>query len=444
MEQLLDKRDCITNKICLADIFYKSIKQKSDFKVGVEFEKLGVDKDNFHAIKYFDDRGGVEFLKQFKNLDNYSEITENGYLLGFKGEIGDITIEPGSQIEFSAKPFKRLQDVEYAILDFNKKTSLIGEKLGINWIGAGIQPLSTFENIQIIPKARYDIMKRYLPQKGSKSPVMMLETAGTQTSIDFSSEEDAMRKLRISLGISPIITAMFANSPIRGGKLSGYKSYRALGWLDTDDDRCGLISRDIFEKKFGFTDYVDVLLDVPMFFIQRENRLIDMTGMTFREYLKHGYREFSADMDDWFLHMTTFFPDVRMKNYLEIRNCDCQKTDLAMAFPALVKGLMYNEDALAQVEEIVDSLSWQELNELRCQVPKHGLDLEFKGFRLADIARELISIAEYSLQEENEAIYLEKIKELVMQGKTPADVIIENWNSSWNGDIRKFIEYAKF
>lgn len=442
MQQLLDKRDCITNRICLADFFYKSFKPKSNFKIGIEFEKLGVCADTSHAIKYFDKNGAVEFLKRIKLSDDFRATSENGYILGLKGEKGDVTIEPGSQIEFSTKPFKSLKQAEEAYNEFNQKAGQIGNELGIKWIGLGIQPLSTYENIQMIPKARYDIMRSYLPTKGSKSPVMMLETAGTQTSIDYSSEADAMRKFRLSLGISPIMTAMFANSPIRGGKLTGYKSYRASGWLDTDNDRCGLVSRDIFEGNFGFTDYVDVLLDVPMFFIQRDNRLIDMTGTTFREYLKHGYKEFNANMDDWNLHMTTFFPDVRLKNYVEIRNCDCQKPDMAMAFPALIKGLFYNEESLEQVEKFVDSLSWEEINELRCQVPKHGLDLEFKGYKLADIAREFVSIAEHSLQEE--AIYLEKLKELVSEGKTPADIIIKNWNSSWNGDIKKLIEYSSF
>ena len=184
-----------------------------------------------------------------------------------------------------------------------------------------------------------------------------------------------------------------------------------------------------------------------MFFIKRNNQLIDTTGLTFREYMKNGFMGFKATMDDWLLHMTTFFPDVRLKNFLEIRNCDCQKTDLIMAFSALIKGIMYNEDAMNQAWNLVKNLSWHERNELKNLVPKYGLDTEISGFKVLDAAKELISIAESSLKsgncKDNETIYLEKIKELVSEGKTPADIIIMNWDSVWNRDVARLIEYSR-
>ncbi len=447
MEQILDKSDYITDKSQLVKYFLESFKDRSEFKLGVEFEKLGVNIKNSRSIGYFGETGALEFLKRLKLLDDYNEVKEGQNVLGLTGPKGQVSLEPGSQFEYSTHPLKNLKDIEDAFLRFNTRTGKIAQELGVAWIGSGAHPLSTYDAMELLPKERYNIMWNYLPTKGSCGRVMMKETAGIQTSIDFHSEDDAMRKLRVALGISPVITAMFANSPIRGGKLTGYKSFRAYAWLNTDNDRCGLISKKIIDGNFSFARYVEVLLDVPMLFLQRENQLVNTTGMTFREYLNGSHRSYRATMDDWFLHMTTFFPEIRMKNFLEIRNCDSQRIDLTLAFPAFIKGVMYHEGALEQAEEIIKELSWEELNILRNEVPAKGLDTKFKKYKLAEIAAELISIAEFSLKtqtpEYDETIYLAKIKELVSEGKTPADIVIQNWESGWNRDIRKFIEYSR-
>ncbi|NLF82808.1 MAG: glutamate--cysteine ligase [Candidatus Gastranaerophilales bacterium] len=444
-EQTRIERLYIANKSSLSAYFFDSFKGKSDFKIGVEFEKLGINEKTLKAIGYFERGGTADILCNLINRYDYNDITENSYLLGLIGADGTVTIEPGNQFEFSTTPEKLLKKLEEKFRIFNRQTSLLAEEYGVIWIGAGIQPLSTYQSIEMIPKERYAIMRDYLPQKGAKSPVMMMETASIQTSIDFESEEDAMRKLRLSLLISPFVTAMFANSPIREGKLSGYKSFRALSWLDTDNDRCGLISEKILEKGFGFDDYVDVLLNVPMFFIKRGGKLIHTKGMTFNEFIKKGFNGHKATLDDWYLHMTTFFPDVRLKGCLEIRTCDFQRNSLFMAFPALAKGIMYNNDALLAVEELLNDISWNDLCELRNAVPLNALQAEVNGHKVSDIALELINIAETSLksEEQDESGYLQNIKELVQDDKSPADVVIESWNSSWKGDIRKFIEYSR-
>jgi len=290
-------------------------------------------------------------------------------------------------------------------------------------------------------------MTDYLPTKGDKALVMMRETAGIQTSIDYESEEDAMNKIKVSLAISPIITAMFANSPIRGGKDTGYKSYRASSWLKTDNDRCGLISRKIFEENFSFDDYAEYLLNTPMFFIERNNTLINTTHLTFNEFLNKGFDGFNATLEDWDIHMSTVFPDVRLRNYIEIRNCDSQRSDLILALPALIKGIMYNEDALNQAWDLVKDFNWDELEEMRHSIPKFGLETNVKGIKVSDLAKELINVADFSLfsnpETRNETVYLEKLKELVQQEKTPADIILKNWTSGWNKNIEKLVEYSK-
>lgn len=430
MNQILDKSDYITDKSQLADYFFQSCKKKEDFKVGIEFERIGVDLNNCKAISYSGESGTAEFLNRIKNHGFYDEISENNNVIGLKGHGGDITLEPGCQLEFSTKPFLSLKEHENIITEFRKHARSLAQEMGIAWLGYGLQPLSTYENIEMIPKQRYKIMSEYLPTKGNMALVMMKESAGVQTSIDYGSEEDAMKKLRVALGISPILTAMFSNSPIRAGKDTGYKSYRAAGWLETDNDRCGLISKKIFDEDFGFTDYVDVVLDVPMFFIERDNTLINMTHTTFRQYMNTQ----KATMDDWMLHMSTFFPEVRLKNLLEVRNCDCQRTDLTLAFPALIKGILYNEDALNMAWTLVKDMSWEERNELRNSVPKNGL----RG--VEHIAKELVAIARTALAEE--AIYLEPIEELLSNSQTPADVIIKNWHAGWNKDLKKLIEHT--
>lgn len=420
---MLIKSDYITDKSQLVDYFFQSCKKESDFKIGVEFERLGVDSKTFHAIPYSGERGVHSFLKNLSQQEPYEVIEENGNILGLKGECCDISLEPGAQLECSTMPIAELEVIANKISLSNQKFKELGDEMGIIWIGYGIQPLSVNRDIEMIPKKRYDIMSNYLPNKGSHALVMMKETAGIQASIDYSSEEDAMKKLKVSLAISPYLTAMFANSPIRSGNLTGYKSFRAYGWLHTDNDRCGLISKKIFNDDFGFSDYVEVLLDVPMFFKH--------TGMTFREFIAQG----GATMDDWMLHMTTFFPEVRMKNFLEVRNCDCQKSDMALAFPALIKGILYNPESLGHAWELVKHQSWEQRNYLRHHVPKNGIT------EISDIARELVAIAEISLG--HEAIYLEKLKELLEDNKTPADIIIKNWNTAWNGDVKNLINHCQ-
>lgn len=429
MEQTLYRSDYITDKSELVDYFYKNCKKKTDFKTGIEYEKLGIRPDNYRAVSYSGNNSIAAFLERLRLHDNYQVTRENDNILGLTGEYGNVTLEPGCQFEFSTRPMSKLKDLEVIISDFNEQTRSIADDLGITWIGHGIQPISTFNDMEMIPKERYSIMRSYLPHKGHLSPVMMMETAGIQTTLDFESEEDAMKKLKVALAISPILTAMFANSPIRDGKLTGYKSYRAHAWLNTDNDRCGIINKRIFENDFGFEDYVETLLDVPMFFKK--------TGMTFRNYMKN----YEASMDDWFLHMTTFFPDVRMKNFLEVRNCDCQKEELIMAFPALIKGIMYNDSAIDAAWDLVKHLSWEKRNGLRTLVPKHGLDTRLGNFRVIDIAKELVSIAEVSLKDDS--VYLQKIKELLQNNTAPADIIIMKWDSEWNREIKKLIEYTR-
>ena len=441
LKQIAERKNIIDTSV-LTEIFRSGC--KSSEKVGIEYEKLGVYEKNFKAVRYPDI---ARFLQTYKN-GNWSGVYEGNNIIGLKNETGTISLEPGSQFELSLNPQDTIGQIAEKIEDYNKKTGEIAEKMGIIWLGYGIQPLSTNKNIKIIPKERYEYMTQYLPTVAKKPLVMMRETSGIQTGIDYRSEEDAMRKLSLALKLSPIVSAMFANSPIRNGKLSGYKSYRALSWLHTDNDRCGLVSAKLFERDFEFTfeDYAKILLDVPMIFIERAGiGAIPVKNLTFARFLKDGYEGFSAKIEDWELHLSLYFPDVRLKSYLEIRNHDNQRSGLICAVPAFWKGLMYNENAFNAAEEAVKSFNYIDFEYMRRKTPKCGLNLNIRGHKIAYIALELLKISHSSLKsaQNNEEKYLEPIIELAAQGLTPADVIIKNWNGCWNRGLGNLIAYSK-
>lgn len=451
MKSSTKQEELIICKSQLMSAFYDGIKSKDTFKIGVEFEKIGINSNDFKAVSYSGNKGMLAFFKKYKNYEKLNYLTENENILGLTGYSGVISLEPGSQLEISCYPQKTIHDIAEQLKNYNYTTSYLADDLDICWLGYGIQPLSTCSDIELIPKKRYDIMTDYLPPKGGKALVMMRETAGIQTSLDYCSEEDACAKLKVSLGISPIITAIFANSPIRGGGETGYKSFRALSWLNTDEERCGLVSRKIFEQDFAFKNYVDTLLDLSMIFIEKNGKFISMKGMSFRTYLENGYDGYKATINDWELHKNLYFPDTRLNSYLEIRNCDCQGTDLIPAVPALWKGIMYNNDALLAAWALVKDFSWQERQELRRLVPKYALDTVLNKIKVSDIAKELVNIAEDSLKSmselnknaQDESVYLSNLKELLNKNQSPADKILNFWQNDWNKDMGKLVDYIK-
>lgn len=432
----------------LTDIFYSGIKSEeivSQKNVGIEFEKLPVKISDYRAVPYYDI---ARFLQEYKK-DFGIPITENNAILGIDGDIGTITLEPGSQTEISLNPTSNLLHAKITLDNYNKKTAMIAKRLGFCWLGCGIQPVSTYRNINIIPKKRYEYMTKYLPTVAKKPLIMMRETTGIQASVDYLSEEDAMKKFAFALKLSPIVSAMFSNSPIRNGRLTKFKSNRAASWLDTDNDRCGLVSAKVFSGEFSFEDYAQILLDVPMIFIEREingiKTAIKIENVTFRQFLKNGYESFYATEKDWETHLSLYFSDVRFKNYIEIRNHDSQRTDLICAVPALWKGLIYNENAICEVDNLLKNLNYFDISYLRKIVPKHGLDIKIKGHSLSDYAREILDISYNSLKTYGlgEEKLLEPLKGLVDRGTTPADIVIEKWHNEWCQDISKLVEYNK-
>lgn len=409
---------------------------KSTQTVGLEYERLPILSSNMKAVDY--DGGICDFLRNFARCENWDYITDDFNIIGLKQEHDTITLEPGCQVELSIKPENTIFELKEKIDNLDKLMKPILDRFGITLLNYGVSPLSTNKNINLIPKRRYHIMAKYL--WGILSDVMMRETAGIQCCIDFSSEEDAVEKFKIANKLTPFMTAMFANSPIRGGVETGYKSFRALSWLNTDNDRCGFVGQ--ISDDFSFEEYVDYLLETPMIFVNKGDKPIALNGkINFKEFMESE----DAQIEDFELHANLYFPEVRLRNFLEIRNHDCVGKGLQYSVPAIYKGILYNKTAISEIEELLKDFDYLDFSELRYNVPKSALNTKIGKYFVKDFAKEILYIAEKSLLEMNtgEEKFLEPIKEYTLSGICPADVIIRNWNGIWNKDIKKLIEYVK-
>lgn len=423
----------------ILDLFKSGCKNTS--KIGMEYERLPISQTTLKAVDYGSECGVCNFLRNFAREENWDYITDDYNIIGLKQEHDTITLEPGCQIELSIKPENTIQELKNKVDNLNKKMSPVLDKFGIKLLNYGVSPLSTNKTINLIPKKRYKLMAKYL--WGILSDVMMRETAGIQCCIDFESEEDAVKKFKIANKLTPFMTAMFANSPIRGGVETGYKSFRALSWLNTDNDRCGFVGQ--IDDRFSFEEYIDYVLDTRMIFINRNNDVVPINGkITFNEFMQDGFEGFEANIEDFNLHANLYFPEVRMRNFLEIRNHDCVGKDLQYSILAIYKSILYNHGAMSEIEELLSSFDYRDFSELRYNVPKNAMNTKIGRYFVKDIAKEILYISEKSLIEENlgEDRFLEPIKEYTNSGICPADVIIRNWNGLWHKDVRKLIEFV--
>ena len=394
---------------------------KNSQKIGMEYERIPVYKSTGEVVPYGGEYGICELLRELAKVDNWDYILDDINIIGLKKIHDTITLEPGCQIELSLKPQDYIKDLKSKIEEIDLSLKPIMDKFGIELLNKGVSPKTTYRNIKIIPKRRYAIMANYL--WGILSDVMMRETAGIQVGIDYKSEEDAIRKFNLANVMMPFITAMYANSKIRGGVDTGYKSFRALAWLNTDNERCGFATK--FNNNMTFKDYVNTLLETPMIFINRENRTVSLNGrLTFKQFMEKGYEGFEANIDDWKLHSNLYFPEVRLRNFIEIRNHDCVGGGLEYSIPALYKGIMYNSSAMEEVEKMLSDYYYREINELRYDVARYGINAKIRGIKVSDICKKLIGIAHYSLimQGKNEEEFLEPIIELLDKNKMPADI----------------------
>jgi len=421
-------------------LYTKGYKSLHDCNIAMEYERLPIFKSSLNAVDYRGCNGVCSLLRNLAKSDRWNYIVDSNNVIGLAKGHDTITLEPGSQFEISVKPERTVFLIKDKIDAINSQINVLLEGSDVALLSYGVSPYSTFKSINLIPKRRYAIMADYL--WGILADVMMRETAGIQCCIDFTSEEDAMRKYKLANKLSPFMTAMFANSPIRGGVDTGYKSFRALSWLNTDADRCGFAGK--ISEEFSFEDYIDSVLKTPMIFVHRDGNPIVINGdITFEEYMQNGYCGLNPTLQDYELHANLCFPEVRLRNFLEIRNHDCVHGDLKYAMLAIYKGILYEKSALEECEELLKVLQYKDYSELRYNVPKHGLDTKIKNGYVLDYAKEIINIAEKSLKnsQTGEELFLNSLKEYVMKGVSPADVILKKWNGVWNKNLNKMIKY---
>ena len=395
---------------------------KKSQKIGMEYERIPVSKQTGEVTQYSGEFGVCECLRSFAKEDNWDYLLDENNIIGLKKLHDTITLEPGCQIELSIEPQEKIADIKNRIEEIDAAFEPILENYGIKLLNLGVSPKTTYKNIELLPKRRYHLMANYL--WGILSDVMMRETAGIQVGIDFKSEEDAMRKFRLANMIMPFATAMFANSRIRGGVDTGYQSFRALAWLNTDNERCGFATK--FQDGMTFKDYVNILLNTPMIFINREGKTVNINGqLSFKQFMDKGFEGFEANIDDWNLHSNLYFPEVRLRNFIEIRNHDCVGGGLQYAIPALYKGIMYNTDAIQEVEKLLCKYSYGEINELRYSVARFAIGAKIKKQAILPICKEIVNISYQSLKNknDNEETFLEPLIEMLSKKKVPADMI---------------------
>lgn len=392
--------------------------------LGLEYERLPINKHTKTAVSYYGEFGVCEILKEFAKIDNWDYLLDDGEIIGLKKIHDTITLEPGSQIELSLEPQKTICELKTKIDKINNELKTTFEKYDIELLNYGVYPNTTYKNIKLIPKKRYKYMANYL--WGILSDVMMRETAGIQVGIDYKDEADAIKKFNLANKLSPFITSMFANSKMRGGVDTGYKSFRALAWLNTDNERCGFATN--FNHDISFDNYIRTLLKIPMIYIIRDEKYININGkINFKEFIEKGFEGYTAEFEDFELHANLFFPEIRLRNYIEIRNHDCVDEKYLYSLLAIYKGIFYNSDALSEIEKLLKVFTYNDISEFRYNTPRYALDTKVKGYYIKDISKEILTISENSLKstKDKDLQYIYPIMELNKKGLIPADTLPE-------------------
>jgi glutamate--cysteine ligase len=418
--------------------FARGNKAHADLKIGVEHEKLGVLADG-RAPDY----EVIRRLLEAMAARGWNRVEEQGRLIALsRPTCGTITLEPGGQLEHSGAPWPTALQ---AVRDNDKHTDEIiplAAELGISFLGCGFRPFGTLDEVPWMPKGRYRVMREYLPTRGSMAHEMMKRTTTVQANLDYESEDDAMEKLRVGMGLSSLVTSLFAASPIVDGKLSGYQSWRARAWLDTDPDRCGLLPFAL-RPDARFRDYAEWALDVPMFFVYRGGEYRPVGGMTFRRFLREGWQNERATMGDWELHLSTLFPEVRLKTFIEVRQADASSREMVRALPALWRGVLYDDDARRAAWKLVADWPLDERLRVWRETPRAGLHGTAHGRPMRELCRELVGIAKVGMQRLSGASeLLEPLERVVATGRTLADEIAAEHERT-GGDVRKLIEFLR-
>ena len=422
-------------------------KPKQNWRIGTEHEKLVYKTDDYRAPSY-EEEGGIRDILMGLREFGWEPVEENGKVIALKGDDGAVSLEPAGQLELSGAPLETLHETCNETGRHLEQVKAIGERFGVGFLGLGMWPDKTRAELPIMPKGRYGIMLKHMPTVGDLGLDMMLRTCTIQVNLDYSSEADMAKKFRVGLALQPLATALFANSPFTEGKPNGFLSYRSHIWSDTDPHRTGMLPF-VFEDGFGYERWTDYMLDVPMYFVFRDGKYIDAAGHSFRDFLKGELAVLPGEKPreaDWWDHLSTAFPEVRLKSFLEMRGADGGPWNRICALPAFWVGLMYEQSSLDAAWDLVKDWSMEEREALRNAVPKHGLNAPVPGGgTLQGLAREILAISRAGLAArgrlnvsgDNETGFLETLDTIVASGKVPAQQLLESYHGEWDGDITR-------
>ncbi|NOX82248.1 MAG: glutamate--cysteine ligase [Alphaproteobacteria bacterium] len=444
----------IESKDQLTAYLASGCKPKDQWRIGTEHEKFVFCETGLGPVSYDGERGIRAILEALSQETGWALMMEGDHPIGLKGERASVSLEPGGQFELSGAPLENVHetcDEVHRHLDAVKK---ICEPLGVAFLGVGFAPTWKLAEMPHMPKSRYDIMRRYMPTKGELGLDMMHRTCTVQVNLDFASEADMAAKFRTSLALQPIATALFANSGLIEGRAAGYASYRAHIWTDTDADRTGLLNF-VFEDGFGFERYTDYLLDVPMYFVRRGGRYIDAAGLSFRDFMRGELSVLPGEkptMEDWEDHLSTAFPEVRLKTFLEMRGADSGPWSLICALPAFWVGLLYDDEALAAAWDVAKGWSPEEREVLRDEAARYGFKASVGGRTVREIALEVLDISRAGLRrrarlgnmKEDETTYLDPLAKVAKTGVTLGEQTVERFFGEFDEDVKRLFDACKY
>ncbi len=428
--------------------FEQGIKAPERFRIGTEHEKFGYHRDSLAPAPYDSQIGPL--LTGLQRDLGWEPIMDGEALIGLADEVhhGAISLEPGGQFELSGAPLANVHETKAELDAHLAAVAKVSGPLNLAFMGLGMSPLWSRAETPVMPKKRYGIMTRYMPKVGSLGLDMMYRTCTVQTNIDFASEADMVAKLRAALALQPVITALFANSPFTEGKPNGFLSFRSNIWLDTDPHRTGMLPF-AFEPGMGFERYVDYAMDVPLYFVKRGDTYHDVAGASFRDLMAGKLAQLPGEravMSDWVNHLSTIFPEVRLKRYMEMRGADCGSPAIIAAMTALTLGLFYDTAALDGAGEIIKGWSAGDRQALRNAVPRLALKAEVKGRSVQSIAQEILALARKGLAARGlgEEVYLAPLEEIADSGVTQAERWLERFHGPWGGDVRPIFHEAAY
>ncbi|QPM90726.1 glutamate--cysteine ligase [Pseudooceanicola algae] len=439
----------------MAEYLAEGCKPKEDWRIGTEHEKFGYCKDSLKPLPYEGARSIEAVLEGLRDRYGWAPVTEGGKLIGLTKDDANVSLEPGGALELSGAPLETIHQTCDEVNIHLREVKDIADEIGVGFIGLGAAPIWQHDEMPLMPKGRYKLMDSYMQKVGTAGQTMMRRTCTVQVNLDFGSEADMVQKMRVAIALQPVATALFANSPFFEGKPNGMKSYRSWVWRHLDDARTGMVPF-VFDEGFGFERWVEYALDVPMYFVYRDGKYIDALGQSFRDFLKGQLPALPGEyptLSDWADHLTTLFPEARLKKFIEMRGADGGPWRRLCALPAFWVGLTYDQGALDAAWDLVKGWTPAQREAMRVAAADQGLQASIDGLKMHDLAREVLSIAEAGLKARarpgagglipDETHFLNALHESVDSGKVLSDELMEQYAGPWGGDVtRIFGDYS--